>query len=152
MEKEIKTTRDSIFKGVARRMEWEGTRSPLEQDIYGRVSVSDADRTLFQSLFDEAAMHAIDICRPFLISSSNTDEALRMRISLPADSFTEELQLAIDNMLTTHVLAQWQEIVSPGRAATSYSRRDDYAAKILSILYHHRAPRRIGNYQFSDKH
>lgn len=142
MEKEIKTTRDSIFKGVARRMEWEGTRSPLGQDNYGRVSVSDADRSLFQSLFDEAAMHAIDICRPFLISTSNTDEALSMRISLPPDVAVTELQLAIDNMLTTHVLAQWQEIVSPSRAEASYSKRDDYAAKILSILYHHRAPKR----------
>lgn len=142
METDIKTTRDSIFKGVARRMEWEGTRSPLEQDNYGRVSVSDADRTLFQSLFDEAAMHAIDLCRPFLKSSANTDDALRMIVVVPADTVVEELQLAIDNMLTAHVLAQWQEIVSPTRAATSYSKRDDYAAKILSILYHHRAPTR----------
>lgn len=142
MDKEIKISRDSVFKGVSRRMEWEGTRSPLEQDNYGRVSVSEADRSLFQSLFDEAAMHAIDLCRPFLKTVANTDDSLTMTIAIPEDADDAGLPMAMANMMTTHVLAQWQEIVSPERAATSYAKRDDYAAKLLSILYHHRAPTR----------
>ena len=143
MDKEIKISRDSIFKGVSRRMEWEGTRSPLEQDNYGRVSVSEADRSLFQSLFDEAAMHTIDLCRPFMKSVANTDDSLAMTIVIPGDADDTGLPMAMANMMTSHVLAQWQEIVSPARAAASYAKRDDYAAKLLSILYHHRAPRRI---------
>lgn len=137
---EIRISRDDIFRRVARRMEWEGTRSPLEEDQYGRVALSDADRALFLSLFDEAAMHAVDICRPFLAAASNTDEALTLNTELPLDADRAELSQALANMMATHVLAQWQEIVSPQRAPASFARRDHAASKIESILYHHRAP------------
>lgn len=145
METSFKITREYVFRQVARRMEWEGTRSPLEDDSYGRVSVSESDRSLLHGLFDEAAMHAIDIFRPFLLSASNTDEALTLHIDLPTDAEEEGITIATGNMVTAHVLALWQEIVSPARAGSSYERRDDYAGKIHANLYHHRAPRRQTN-------
>lgn len=142
MEISVFTTRESIFGRVRRRMEWEGTRSPLGEDDYGRVSVSEADRCLFHSFFDEAAMYVIDLCRPFLSSVANTDDALSLHITLPDDAEDTGLSMAVGNMMASHVLAQWQEIVSPARAEGSFSRRDDYAGKVLAILYHHKAPRR----------
>lgn len=142
MEISVFITRESIFGRVRRRMEWEGTRSPLGEDAYGRVSVSEADRSLFHSFFDEAAMYAMDLCRPFLSSVSNTDDALSLRITLPDDTEDSGLSMAVGNMMASHVLAQWQEIVSPDRAQANFSRRDDYAGKTLAILYHHKAPRR----------
>lgn len=140
MQISVFISRDSIFRRAGRRMEWEGTRSPLEHDAYGRVSLTEADRSLFLSLFDEAAMHAVDICRPFLQSVANSDEGLNLNITLSDDADTSGLQLTLENMMTAHVLALWQEIVSPTRAAASLSKRDDNAFKLLSILYHHKAP------------
>lgn len=141
METTLKITRQSVFTQVARRTEWQGTRSPQDRD-YDRLALSEADKSLFHSFFDEAAMHAIDICRQFLKSVANTDEALTMTISIADSTDTASLQKTTENMLTSHVLALWQEIVSPQRAATSFSRRDEYACKLQSILYHHPAPKR----------
>lgn len=141
MEATLKITRQSVFTQVAKRTEWQGTRSPQDRD-YDRLALSEADKSLFHSFFDEAAMHAIDICRPFLKSVANTDEALTMTISITDSTDTASLQKTTENMLTSHVLALWQEIVSPQRAATSFSRRDEYSCKLQSILYHHPAPKR----------
>ena len=139
MEISIEITRKSVFTQVARRTEWQRTRSPEDRD-YDRLALSESDKALFHSFFDEAAMHAIDICRPFLQRTANTDEALSMTLTLPNDPDTASLKTTIENMLTSHILALWQEIVSPQRAATSLSRRDDYSLKLQSILYHHPIP------------
>lgn len=141
MEKTIKIPRQSVFCQVARRTEWQGTRSPQDNN-YDRLALSESDKALFHSFFDEAAMHAIDLSRPFLNQAANTDEALSLTLSLNQDCDTDSLTKTIENMLTSHVLALWQEIVSPQRAPTSFSRRDDYALKLQSILYHHPAPKR----------
>lgn len=142
MQTEIKITREDIFRKVTSRMEWEGTRNPTEGNDYGRVSVAESDISLLHSLFDEAAMHAMDLCRPFLTSASNSDESMTMRISIPPGQDAECLRMAVDNMMTSHVLAQWQDIVIPPRAQASFEKRDDYAGKVLGILYHHPAPKR----------
>jgi len=142
MQTELKITREDIFRKVASRMEWEGTRNPIEGNDYGRVSVGESDRSLLHSLFDEAAMHAMDLCRPFLASASNSDESLTMKISIPPGQDSESLRMAVDNMMTTHVLAQWQDIVIPPRAQASFAKRDDYAGKVLAMLYHHPVPKR----------
>lgn len=139
METTIEIKREAVFSQVARRTEWQGTRSPEDND-YGRLTLSDADRVLFQSFFDEAAMHAIDICRPFLRSASNTDESLTLSVSVPDGPDAGALGKTTENMLTSHVLGLWQEIVSPQRAASAFARRDDYAFKLQSILYYHPAP------------
>ena len=142
MEISITITRSSVFCKVARRTEWHGTRSPQDKD-YDRLALSEADNALFHSFFDEAAMHAIDICRPFLKSASNTDEALRMALNVAAESDTSGLEKTMENMLTSHVLSLWQEIVAPGMPPATLTRRDDYALKLQSILYHHAAPKRL---------
>lgn len=142
METSIIITRDNVFRQVARRMEWTGTRSPQDND-YSRLTLSDADKNLFHPFFDEAAMHAIDICRPFLKSVSNTDEDLTLRISTNDTSELETSGMTAENMIAHHVLALWQEIVAPQRAAASYAKRDDYALKLQSLLYHHPAPHRL---------
>lgn len=141
METTIEITRMSVFSQVSRRTEWQGTRSPQGND-YDRLALSDTDKSLFQSFFDEGAMHAVDICRPFLIRVSNTDESLSMTLRVTDDSDTAGLEKTMENMLTSHVLALWQEIVSPQSAAAAFVRRDDYALKLQSILYHHPAPAR----------
>lgn len=140
MEISVYITRESVYTQVGRRMEWEGTRGPLAHDEYGRISISGSDSTLLHSLFDEAAMHAVDIFRPFLSSVSNTDEALLLKVSLPDDADDSGLSMTVGNMLASHVLALWREIVNPERADAAYAKRDDYASKVQSILYHHRAP------------
>ena len=139
MDTNIEIKRESVFSQVARRTEWQGTRSPEDND-YNRLALSEADKALFHSFFDEAAMHAIDICRPFLRRVSNTDESLNMTVSNAEGPDSDQLGKTIENMLTSHVLALWQEIVSPKRADASLQRRDDYALKLQSILYHHPAP------------
>lgn len=124
-------------------MEWEGTRSPLEKDAYGRVAISEADASLLHSLFDEAAMHAVDIFRPFLLSVVNSDEALSLNLNL-SDSLPEEmiqsLREATENLLSVSVLGQWMEIVCPDRTAKLAARGEDADSKVLAILYHHPAP------------
>lgn len=139
METSIEITRKSVFAQVARRTEWQGTRSQEDRD-YDRLALAEPDKAIFHSFFDEAAMHAIDICRPFLQRVANTDEALSMTLTLPNNPDTLSLQTTTENMLTSHVLALWQDIVSPQRAAAAFSRRDDYALKLQSILYHHPIP------------
>ena len=142
METTIKTHRTTVFSQVAKRTEWQGSRSPQDRD-YDRLALSEADKSLFHSFFDEAAMHAIDLCRPFLKQAANTDDALSLSLSIPDGSDVASLEKTTENMLTSHVLALWQEIVSPQRAAGSFSRRDEYACKLQSILYHHPAPKRL---------
>lgn len=136
-------TREEVFRSVARRMEWEGTRSPLEKDAYGRVSVSEADYSLLHSVFDEVAMQTIDVCRPFLQSVVNSDKALILNISI-SDSVGSEiedsLQGAVFNMMSMSMLAQWMEIVCPDRALRVQSRCEDCKSKVLAILYHHPVP------------
>lgn len=141
MEINIEIRRNAVFSQVARRTEWQGTRSPQDND-YDRLTLSESDKALFHSFFDEAAMHAVDVCRPFLQRVSNTDEALTMAMTVNDTTDTASVQKATENMLTSHVLALWQEIVSPQRSATTFTRRDDYACKLQSLLYHHPAPRR----------
>ncbi len=138
METTIEIKRDTVFCNTARRMEWQGTRSPEERD-YDRLALSEGDKALFQSFFDEAAMHAIDICRPFLRRVANNDQSLLMTLCSPEETDAESLAKTMENMIVAHVLGLWQEIVSPQRAASSFSRRDDYALKLQSILYHHTA-------------
>ena len=144
METIITITRESVFSQVARRTEWQGTRSPENPD-YSRLTLSEADKALFHSFFDEAAMHAIDICRPFLRRVVNNDEALTLTISAVESPNADSLAPAMENMLTSHVLSLWQEIVCPSRAEATLQRRDDYALKLQSILYHHPAPVRMTN-------
>ncbi|MDE5870892.1 MAG: hypothetical protein K2H22_02950 [Muribaculaceae bacterium] len=139
METTIEIKRATVFSQVARRTEWQGTRGPEDRD-YERLALSDADRALFHSFFDEAAMHAIDICRPFLRLVANTDEVLTLAIHVTEGPDTDSLDKTAENMLVAHVLGLWQEIVSPARAEASFLRRDDYALKLQSILYHHPAP------------
>lgn len=141
MEIKIEIKRTDVFRQVARRTEWQGTRSPEERD-YERLTLSESDMTLFHSFFDEAAMHAIDLCRPFLKSASNTDEALTMTVMVNDGTDSVNLKTTVENMLSSHALSLWQEIVSPQRAVGSLSRRDDYALKLESILYHHPVPKR----------
>lgn len=139
MEKNIEIKRATVFAQVARRTEWQGTRSPEQQD-YERLTLSEADKALFHSFFDEAAMHVVDICRPFLRRVANTDEALSLTINVTEGPDIGGLAVTVENMLTAHVLALWQEIVSPSRAAGSFLRRDDYSLKLQSILYYHPVP------------
>ena len=141
METTIIIQRESVFSQVSRRTEWQGTRSPENRD-YDRLTLSEADLALFHSFFDEAAMHAIDICRPFLRRVANTDSALSMTINVTEGPDTGNLALTTENMLVSHVLGLWQEIVSPQRATTSFLRRDEYSLKLQSILYYHPAPQR----------
>lgn len=138
METTVEITRKTVFQGVAQRMEWEGDNDG-NQDL---LSVSQRDRSLFHSLFDEAAMHAIDICRPFLMSATNTDTSITLNLSLSKDSIAEDLPMAMQTMLTTHIVALWQEMVNPARAETAAKKKDADTSKILAILYHHPAPRR----------
>ncbi len=86
-------------------------------------------------------MHAIDICRPFLQRVSNTDESLSLTLALSEGCDAVGLEKTMESMLTSHVLALWQEIVAPGRCGGTFLRRDEYGLKIQSILYHHPAPR-----------
>ena len=139
METTIEIKRGSVFSQVARRTEWQGTRSPEDRD-YDRLALSEADKALFHSFFDEAAMHAIDLCRPFLRRVANTDEALTMTMTVAEGPDTDSLAKTAENMLTAHVLGLWQEIVSPSRAEAAFHRRDDYALKLQSILYYHPVP------------
>lgn len=138
METTVAITRAAVFQGVAQRMEWEGDKDG-NQDL---LSVSERDRSLFHSLFDEAAMHAIDICRPFLTSASNTDETLTLNLMLSKDAKAEDLPMALQTMLTTHIVALWQEMVNPARADLAAKKKDAATSKIQAILYHHPAPRR----------
>ena len=131
--------RQKIFSQVSRRTEWQGTRSPEDRD-YDRLALSEGDKALFHSFFDEAAMHAIDLSRPFLQRVANTDEALTMTIRLTEGPDSDSFVKTLENMLTSHVLALWQEIVSPSMAGASLLRRDDYALKLQSILYYHPVP------------
>ena len=149
MKINIEIKRQAVFSQVARRTEWQGTRSPQESD-YSRLSLSEADKALFHSFFDEAAMHAIDICRPFLTQVANTDESLSLTLTVADTTDTVSLEKTAENMLTSHVLALWQEIVSPERCGAAFTRRDDYALKLQSILYHHPAPRRGGRATIND--
>lgn len=136
-------TREDVFRSVARRMEWEGTRSPLEKDAYGRVAVSEADYSLLHSVFDEAAMLTIDVCRPFLQSVVNSDEALILNMSI-SDSvgieIQDSLQSAVFNMMSMNMLVQWMEIVCPDRVVRMQCRCEDSKSKVRAILYHHPAP------------
>ncbi len=141
MNSTITIARKSVFAQVARRTEWQGTRSPEGCD-YDRLALSESDKSLFHSFFDEAAMHAVDICRPFLQRVGNTDESLTMTLSLAEGSDPAGLEKTMENMLISHVLGLWQEIVAPARSAATFARRDDYGLKLQSILYHHPAPRR----------
>ena len=142
METSIEIKRATVFAQVARRTEWQGTRGPEDKD-YGRLTLSEADKALFHSFFDEAAMHAVDLCRPFLRRVANTDEALTLTLSIAECPDSGSLAKTAENMLTAHVLALWQEIVSPSRSEATFMRRDDYALKLQSILYHHPVPTRI---------
>ena len=139
METKFEIKRSTVFSQVARRTEWQGTRSPEDRD-HERLALSEGDKALFHSFFDEAAMHAIDICRPFLSRVANTDDALSMTIRLTEGPDTDNFGKTLENMLTNHVLGLWQEIVSPARSATTFNRRDDYALKLQSILYYHPVP------------
>ena len=139
METIIEIKRTDVFSQVARRTEWQGTRSPDDRD-YDRLALSEADKSLFHSFFDEGAMHAIDICRPFLRRVANTDQALILTISITEGPDSDSLAKTAENMLTAHVLGLWQEIVSPTRAEAAFIRRDDYALKLQSILYYHPVP------------
>ena len=141
MEISVNILRQAVFRQVARRMEWRGTRSPEDRD-YDRLSLSEADKALFHSFFDEAAMHVIDICRQMLRSVSNTDEQLTLHLSISECADSLQLSAAVENMMTAHIVGLWQEIVSPQRSEATFSRRDDYSLKLQSILYHHPAPRR----------
>ena len=141
MEISIEIKRNAVFSQVSRRTEWQGTRSPQDND-YDRLTLSEADKSLFHSFFDEAAMHAIDICRPFLKKVANTDEALSMTLTVTDGCDAGSLQKTAESMLTCHVLALWQEIVCPQRVDATFRRRDDYALKFQSILYYHPIPRR----------
>lgn len=142
MEITIEITRQTVFSQVARRTEWQGTRAPEDRD-YARLTLSEADASLFNSFFDEAAMHLIDICRQFLLRVSNTDDSLKITLMQPTGSDHSGLEKTAENLLTSHVLGLWQEIVAPGRAAATFARRDDYALKMQSIIYHHTAPKRL---------
>lgn len=139
METSITIRRDTVFRQVARRMEWVSTRSPEEND-YDRLAISESDKGLYHAFFDEAAMHAIDIFRPFLLSVSNTDESLTLNLDVSAEADINTLGMTAANMVAMHVLALWLEIVSPPRASSGYAKRDDSACKIQSILYFHSAP------------
>lgn len=139
MEKTIEITREAVFSQVAKRTEWQGARSPEDRD-YDRLALSETDKSLFHSFFDEASMHAIDLCRPFLHRVANTDEALTLTLNVTEGPDIDSLAKTVENMLIAHVLGLWQEIVSPQRAASSFLRRDDYALKLQSILYFHPIP------------
>lgn len=141
MDISLEISRKTIFSQVSRRTEWQGTRSPQDND-YERQTLSESDKALFHSFFDEAAMHAVDLCRPFLKRVSNTDDTLAMTLGITDGSDVASLEKTMENLLTSHVLALWQEIVSPQRAPASFSRRDEYSFKLQSILYHHPAPKR----------
>lgn len=143
MQTILTVSRDDVFRSVARRMEWEGTRSPLENDAYGRVAVAEADFSLLHSLFDEAAMQTVDICRPFLQSVVNSDEALILKMNLSDSGESEislSLQAALLKLMTASMLVQWMEIVCPDRVGRMLSRCEDSKSKVLAILYHHPAP------------
>ena len=139
MEISVEIPRQSVFRQVARRMEWQGTRSPEDRD-YERLTLSEADMALFHSFFDEASMQVIDISRLMLKCVSNTDEKLCLKFCLSDGTDSNQLSKTVENMLTSHVLGLWQEIVSPARASATFSRCDDYSLKLQSILYHHPAP------------
>lgn len=138
---EATVTRSSVLTHVRRRMDWLGTRSPEERD-YDRVSLSEADTALFHSFFDEAAMHAIDLCRNFLSSVSNTDEGLTLDVNLPAGIDVVNFTQTLETLLWTHVLGLWQEIVTPARAAATMAKQSSLSLKFQSLLYHNPAPKR----------
>lgn len=138
-------SRQEVFQQTSRRMAWVGTRSEGSDNDFDRVSLSDADYALLHSLFDDAAMLAMDLCRPFLTAAANTDEMLSLSLSLREHQDADQLRLALSQMIEAHILGQWQEIVAPSRAPGAFARSDMAARKAAAILYHHRAPVRPGS-------
>lgn len=138
----MQISRSAILTQVSRRMDWLGTRSPEERD-YDRVALSEADTALFHALFDEAAMHAVDLCRPFLSSVANTDEGLTLEVTLPAGIDTLSFSQTMENLLSTHVLGLWQEIVTPARGVATMAKMEAISLKVQSMLYHYQAPKRL---------
>lgn len=139
----ISIPRESVFQRVARQMDWEGTRGESGDSQYSRLAISESDRSLLHSFFDEAAMHAIDLCRPMLKSIANTDESLTLTLALSDDAdsaVSATLRPILFNMLTAKVLVQWQEIVSPEKAEQTERRRADSESKFQAAIYHHPAP------------
>lgn len=145
----ITTSRQRVFDRVARQMDWQGTRSAEGTESYERVSLSESDSALLHSFFDEAAMHAIDLCRPFLQSVKNTDDSLTLSIALSDhsdESVRESLNPIMYNLLSVHVLRQWLEIVDPARVEGCAGKLREADSRLLSALYHHPAPvRAISN-------
>lgn len=139
----ITVSRQNVFDRVARQMDWQGTRGAEGKESYGRVAISESDSSLLHSFFDEATMHAVDICRPFLQSVSNTDDSLSLTIGLSDhsdESVTASLHPVLFNLLSVHVLRQWLEIVDPSRAEGCAGKIRDADSKLLAALYHHPAP------------
>lgn len=138
--------RDDVFQRVARQMDWEGLRGLRGESDYGRVAINPADRALLHSFFDEAAMNAIDLCRPFLKSVSNSEEALTLTLSLSDDAdsaLSETLRPAVFNMLAAKVTVMWQEIVIPEKTLSSREKQSEAESSISAILYHHPRPVRL---------
>lgn len=142
MQTTIIIRRKEVFATATRRMAWVGTRGREESPDYPRVALGEADHSLLHTFFDDAAMLAIDLCRPFLSGVSNTDEALKLRLSRSFHPDEEQLGKALGQMVEAHLLGEWQEIVCPGRAASAFARSEEAATKAAAILYHHRAPTR----------
>lgn len=142
----ITASRQKVFERVARQMDWLGLRGSESAEEYGRVAISEADTVLLHSFFDEAAMHAIDICRPFLQSVRNTDDSLELTLTVSDhcdQSMRDGLAPILFNLLSMHVLRQWLEIVDSGRTEGCASRLRDADTKLLGALYHHTAPVRV---------
>ncbi len=140
MQTSIIIRRDRVFATASRRMAWVGTRGREESPDYERIVPDEADHSLLHTFFDDAAMRAIDLCRPFLEGVSNTDEALTLRLTRGANPNDEQLGRALEQMVEAYLLGEWQEIVCPGRAPSAFARSEEAAAKAAAILYHHPAP------------
>lgn len=139
----ITASRQSVFERVSRQMAWQGTRSADGAESYGRIALSESDTTLLHSFFDEAAMHAIDICRPFLRAVANTDDSLRLTLGMSdsTENDTERnLNSILGNLLAVHVLRQWLEIVSPEKTESCGAKIRDADSRLVAALYHHPAP------------
>lgn len=135
--------RQAVFERMARQMAWQGARGPAGAESYGRVAISEADASLLHSFFDEAAMHAIDLCRPFLQGVKNTDDSLYLTLALSDhtdESVAESLNPIIFNLLSVCMLRQWMEIVDPERMGGCVAKLREADSKLLGALYHHPAP------------
>lgn len=151
---QLTVSKSNVFNEVAKTTAYVGKKMPGEENVYERISTTDADREMLERFWNEAAAtasaalrhdlantgtlpveHGVDLSRDYSI-------ALGLAVGFN-DALVDTMQATLYSYFVNSILSKWFMIANKEEAASYATAAAGMLDDVVRMTYQRRRPTRI---------